>query len=206
MRLKAASTNGQEPSSTNSTGVYSFYQDPGLHTHAVGVQVPAPGAASFSSVADCMTACDADEECIGFVVVPTANKRLVGTTCTLIKADQRPDQFLQTAVRANPNSVAYPQDLPCPSGFTANESVTSCTPIQQPQQLTVVLRAKGRCSDAAVEAFKRDLAKYLSDPRKLYGVNTNSLSLKAHCMPVSGNTTSEQVRVCVSVQREQSVF
>lgn len=190
-RIRASSLPAQDQ---NTTGVYSFYQDASALTE--GVQLQSAQTASFSSVAECMAACDKDDDCVGFLVQPNASGA-AGSTCMLINADTRPDQLLQSAIRAAPGAVAVPDSLPCPSGYSTSHSVTSCAPIQQPQQLTVVLRAKGKCSDAAVEAFKRSLFKYLSNPSKVYGVNTDSLSLKAHCMSAGAddaNTTATEVR------------
>jgi hypothetical protein len=41
-----------------STGAYVFYQD--ATAAAIGIQTPAPGAASFKTLGDCLFACDID--------------------------------------------------------------------------------------------------------------------------------------------------
>lgn len=61
---------GQTGNATNAKGVasgsYVYYQEPAALD--VGIQSPAPGAASFLSVKDCATACDEAADCAAFTV------------------------------------------------------------------------------------------------------------------------------------------
>lgn len=90
-----------------STGVYSYYQE--AQALAVGIQDPAPGRNTFTSVQDCLTACDnAGDSCAGVTVLSTVESVKIGTTCAFIKANTNPGTFKRTMVRASLNRLTFP--------------------------------------------------------------------------------------------------
>lgn len=123
------------------TGKYIFYTDPnGL---AIGYQSPPAGAANFSSVQDCATACDFDESCAGWVILPLVRQSKVATTCRLIRGDDTTGRFKRTLIRTDADHVGFPAAYLCPSGTIVTEGSTTCTPITTMQQATLVMKASG---------------------------------------------------------------
>ena len=75
----------------------------------IGQQSAPHGVEAFSSVQDCVTACDFDgAACVGVTMEMTVNISKIGSTCKLIRGDSRPGRFKRTVVRTELSRVGFP--------------------------------------------------------------------------------------------------
>lgn len=175
---------------SSTTGVYTFTHD--AYAASVGIQYAPTNVSSFTSVEDCLVACDYSPDCAGFTIQQTVAKDKMGTTCMLIKGNTQQGRFMRTVVRTDPDRAGLPSSL-CPSGFDQTGGVSLCVPITTVQQVTFVLIVTGTCDAAALESVCAAVLAILSDPAVSYGVYTPTLKLTADCMVVSPSAVSDVV-------------
>ena len=92
-----------------SSGSYVYYQDASAPN--VGLQALAPNAARFTSVLDCLVACDLDNSCAGIVVDFTVEVSALPKTCRLIKGDARQGIYKRSMARADISRLQPPVSL-----------------------------------------------------------------------------------------------
>lgn len=161
------------------SGSYVYYQEP--HALDVGIQSPAPGAASFLSVRDCANACDEAADCTAFTVQMTVAQAAVGTTCQLVRGNSNLGKFKRTVVRTELTRIPMPVYL-CPSGYTMIPGFTSCVPITTAQAAVFVLTAQGTCDAATIQSVKDAITNYLSSPYSAFGVYVPKLQVEVNCL------------------------
>jgi hypothetical protein len=181
-------------------GSYMTMQD--RNALAIGLQSAPKGAASFTSVSDCQSACDeAQQNCAGFTLLATTDKAKLPATCMIITGDDSVGVFQRSMIRANPGRIGAPSEL-CPSGFSILPGEASCTPITTAQLVTLVLRAQGTCTPAVVQAARDALRAYFTTSSLAFGVYAPSVSVGAACVvlasgQVSGATCAACFGFCV---------
>lgn len=139
---------------------------------AVGIQVPAPDRDTFTSIQDCLIACDnAGATCAGITALSTVDPSQFAKHCSFITADTQPGRFKRTVVRSDLSHLAFRGVGLCPSGYASNlaDSAASCIPATTEQVTVFVLRAQGTCSDATIQSVKDALLAFFSDPSQAYG-------------------------------------
>lgn len=164
---------------------YMHLQDP--NAQHVGIQTPAPGAATFASAQDCAQACDYDRAgCAGFVLKQTVDKSKMGTKCVLIRGNDEPGRFIRTVIRADPLNVGVHSTLLCPSGYTTGQSdPLFCSPIVTPLQVTVLLQTdRGTCNTTVNQFLQDAFFTYLTDASFSFGLNTANLKVAVKCTMV----------------------
>jgi hypothetical protein len=134
----------------------------------IGLQQPAPGAASFRSALDCMSACDVLDTCAGFTLSLSVPWAKIGSTCRLVFGDPH-SQSKRTVSKTDVTRMGLPSDALCPSGYMTAEAGTQCVPITQGQAATFVLTATGSCGVAASQSVQGAVADFLSNPDNAFG-------------------------------------
>lgn len=134
----------------------------------IGLQQPAPGAASFTSALDCMTACDVLNNCAGFTLSMSVAQAKVGSTCRLVFGDASP-QSKRTVYKTDITRMGLPSEHLCPSGFTTAEAGMQCVPITQGQAASFVLTATGSCGATASQSVQGAVSDFLSNPDNAFG-------------------------------------
>jgi hypothetical protein len=136
----------------------------------VGIQQPAPKRDSFTSVQDCLTACDDDgDKCVGITVLSDLAPLRVGKSCMFIRADTDNGVFKRSMIHTSLNRLALPSAFICPSGMSAPNGASSCKPITTPQVAVMVLKSTGTCSAATIESVRSAVAAFLSNPNSAHG-------------------------------------
>lgn len=78
----------------------------------VGNQVDAPGRDSFSSVEDCLRACDdAGDMCSGVTVLSTVEPLAIAKSCRFVQANTGPGVFKRTVIRTDLNRLIFPSSF-----------------------------------------------------------------------------------------------
>lgn len=136
----------------------------------MGLQSPAPNRDSFSSVQDCLTACDDDgDECVGISVLSDLAPLRVGKSCMFIRADTSNGVFKRSMVRTSLKRLALPSAFICPSGMDAPNGASSCKPITTLQVAVMVLSSIGTCDAATIESVRSTIFAFLSNPNSAHG-------------------------------------
>lgn len=135
----------------------------------VGIQRPAKDAASFISVQDCTKACDDQSDCAGVTVLMTVEPWKIGTTCRLVFGDATPGRFKRSMIRADLERIGFRTTYLCPSGYTIQEDIITCTPINTVQAAVYVLTAQGTCDAATIQSVKDAITKFLTDATSAFG-------------------------------------
>lgn len=91
------------------SGKYTWHVEPAAAN--IGVQAPAPGAAGFTSVGDCLIACDMDNACAGVVMQAAATPAQSASSCQVIKGDPRLGVYKRSMTRADVNRLDIPAAL-----------------------------------------------------------------------------------------------
>lgn len=92
-----------------SSGQYVFYQD--AAAASIGLQTPAPGASAFTTISDCLEACDNDNTCVAWVVDMTVSISARPQTCKFVKGDTRPGQGKRSMIRSDLTRLQAPVRL-----------------------------------------------------------------------------------------------
>jgi hypothetical protein len=78
----------------------------------VGNQVDAAGRDTFSSVEDCLRACDdAGDKCSGVTVLSTVEPLGIAKTCRFVQADTAPGSFRRTVIRTDLDRLLFPSSF-----------------------------------------------------------------------------------------------
>jgi hypothetical protein len=144
---------------------------------AVGIQklpsdvVSGLDRTTFTSVKDCLTACDdAGDKCSGITVLSTVEPNAIGATCMFVTANTDPGVFKRTMIRADLNRLIFPSTFLCPSGYTSDANgITPCTPFSTPVVVLLFMRAQGSCSADLIASVRTGLLKFLQDPLSAFG-------------------------------------
>jgi len=95
------------PTTTGPACLPLLPQDP--NALVIGQQSSPRGVKTFSTVQDCVTACDDDgATCVGVTLEMTVDRNKLGTTCKLVRGDSRPGRFKRTVVRTELSRVGFP--------------------------------------------------------------------------------------------------
>jgi len=89
------------------TGAYVFYQDP--YGTSLGWQVAIPGAGTFTSLQQCLDACDAVTNCAGISMAMLVVEALRPTSCTFIYGSDNAAQEARSFVRADATRLRVPE-------------------------------------------------------------------------------------------------
>lgn len=135
----------------------------------VGIQRPAKDAASFISVQDCTKACDDLSDCAGVTVIMTVEPWNIGTTCRLVFGDTTPGRFKRSMIRADLDRIGFRTTYLCPSGYTIQDDIITCTPINTVQAAVFVLTAQGTCDAATIQSVTDAITQFLSDAPSAFG-------------------------------------
>jgi len=137
---------------------------------AVGIQEAAPGRDKFTSVQDCLTACDyAGDQCSGITVLSTVEPVKIGTTCSFVKANTRPGVYKRTMIRADLNRLSLPSMFLCPSGYQQSTGSTPCQPMSSPTVVVFSMTATGVCDESTINSVRTALFNFMSNPTNVYG-------------------------------------
>lgn len=107
--VEGAEANSTTQAKVLSSGTYVFYQD--ATASAIGIQLPARGASTFTTMSDCFLACDYDNTCAGVVVDSTVDISARPKTCRLVKGSTQVGVFKRSMVRADINRLQPPAGL-----------------------------------------------------------------------------------------------
>lgn len=81
----------------------------------MGKQVPAPDRGNFTSVQQCLTACDnAGTQCSGVTVLSTVAPLQIPKTCMLVQANTDPGVSKRSMIRADLDRLILPSAFLCP--------------------------------------------------------------------------------------------
>jgi len=82
-------------------------QDP--NALVIGDAVTPAKVSTFSTVQDCITACDYDgARCVGVTLEMTVDRLKIASTCKLIRGNAMPGRFKRTVVRTELDRVGFP--------------------------------------------------------------------------------------------------
>lgn len=126
---------------------------------------------SFTSVKDCLTACDdAGDKCSGITVLSTVEPNAIGATCMFVTANTEPGVFKRTMIRADLGRLIFPSAFLCPSGYTSDiNGITPCAPNTAPVTVLLFMRAAGSCSDSLIASVRTSLLRFLQSPTLAFG-------------------------------------
>lgn len=170
------------------SAAFSLPQD--ANALAIGTQQPAAARDAFTSVEQCLTACDyAGDRCVGVTLLSTVETVKAATTCALIGANTQPGSPKRSMVHTDLTRLMLPSAFLCPSGFTysgadAHAGLVSCDPLTTPQVMVLVLTAAGMCSPAATASIQSALQALLSDPNQAGGVYVPNLRIEVDCYQI----------------------
>jgi hypothetical protein len=159
-------------------------QDP--NALLIGTQIVPANVATYTTVQDCVTECDYTSWCAGVTIQMTVDRLKIGSTCKLIRGNDKPGEFKRTVVRTELSRVGFPTSFLCPSGYASNSAGSSaCIPVNTQEQISFVLSAAGTCDAATIAAVKASVLAYLSSPESAFGVYSPSLIVEVGCLDFS---------------------
>lgn len=155
-----------------STGMYAFYQE--KQARAVGiVDENVPNRNTFTSVRDCLQACDdAGSSCAGVTVLSTVEPVDIGKTCAFVRSNNNNGVFKRTMVRADLNRLIFPSPFLCPSGYVQDGTGNApCTPTTVPAVVQLFMRATnpGGCTADLISSVRTALLNFMQDPNSAFG-------------------------------------
>lgn len=135
------------------------------------VVLPNVDRLAFTSVKDCLTACDdAGDRCSGITVLSTVNPVDIAKSCKFVTANTNNGVYQRTMIRADLNRLIFPTDFLCPSGYTVDGGgISACQPLTTPTVVVLFLRAEGGCTQQLVSSLQTALERFLSDPTQAFG-------------------------------------
>ena len=93
--------------SSRPSGAYAQYQDP--YALSLGIQTAAPGAGSFTTMQQCLDACDQVADCAGVTIQMLVNVAARPTTCAFLTGINDALQEARSFVKADATRLSYPE-------------------------------------------------------------------------------------------------